>query len=265
MPRIEFSHIAKRFEGEAGVAPTVALSGLDLTVEDREFLCLLGPSGCGKSTLLFITAGLERPSEGEVRVAGKTVTRPGRDRGMLFQQLALFPWLTARRNVEFGLELHGISAAERRARSGALLDLMGLAEFGERFPHQLSGGMQQRVAIARLLANEPEVLLMDEPFAALDAQTRVILAEEVTRIWQQFRRTVVFVTHSVDEAIFLADRVIVMTARPGRIKEEIRVDLPRPRDSASDEFNRIRRRVVFLLRDEVTRAALEQDRKGAAA
>jgi NitT/TauT family transport system ATP-binding protein len=170
---------------------------------------------------------------------------------MLFQQFALFPWRTARKNVEFGLELRNVSREERLRRSNEWLAIMRLRDFADSYPHQLSGGMQQRIAIARLLANEPDILLMDEPFAALDAQTRTQLGEELMRVWQESRRTVLFVTHSIDEAIFLGDRVVVMTARPGRIKADLRIGLARPRDPAADEFNSVRRELTSLIRSEL--------------
>ena len=187
--------------------PMVAVDGVDLDVAEGEFVCVLGPSGCGKSTLLFIVAGLERPSSGGVEANGQPVSGPGRDRGMLFQQFALFPWRSARENVEFGFEIQDIDGATRGQRPRHWLRSCGSANSPISYPHQLSGGMQQRIAIARLLINDPEILLMDEPFAALDAQTRTVLGEELVRVWQQTRRTVLFVTHSVDEAMFLADRL----------------------------------------------------------
>lgn len=229
----------------------VAVDNLSLRVEDGEFVCILGPSGCGKSTLLFMAAGLEAISDGRIVFDGRTIAGPGSDRGMLFQQFALYPWLSARKNVEFGLSLRGMPAAERWKRAKRWLDVMGLTPFADAYPHQLSGGMQQRIAIARLLVNEPQIMLMDEPFAALDAQTRTTLGEELVRVWQQAKGTVLFVTHSVDEAILLADRVVIMTPRPGRIKMDMRIELPRPRDPASDEFNVLRRQVTDLLRHDV--------------
>ena len=247
--KIEAKGVVKRFgESERGVT---ALDGLDLAVPEGQFLCVLGPSGCGKSTLLFIAAGLEKATSGQVLLDGRPVVGPGRDRGMLFQQFALFPWRTARQNIEFGLEVQGRPKSERVEQTSRWLAMLHLSEFADAYPHQLSGGMQQRVAIARLLINEPEVLLMDEPFAALDAQTRAVLGEELVRVWQATRRTVLFVTHSVDEAIFLADRLIVMTRRPGRIKADLPIELPRPRDPGSDEFNALRRSVTRLIRSEV--------------
>jgi NitT/TauT family transport system ATP-binding protein len=231
--------------------PMVAVDGVDLDVAEGEFVCVLGPSGCGKSTLLFIVAGLERPSSGGVEANGQPVSGPGRDRGMLFQQFALFPWRSARENIEFGLEIQGLKRSERRAKAERWLKIMRLSDFADSYPHELSGGMQQRIAIARLLVNEPDILLMDEPFAALDAQTRSVLGEELIRVWQETRRTVLFVTHSVEEAIVLADRIVIMTRRPGRIKADLPITLPRPRDPATDEFNRYRREITRLVRSEV--------------
>jgi NitT/TauT family transport system ATP-binding protein len=242
--------VVKTFgEGDGAVT---ALDGLDIAIPEGQFVCLLGPSGCGKSTFLFMIAGLETATSGSLEVDGQPVTGPGRERGMLFQQFALFPWRTARKNIEFGLEIRGIDAAERQRRADQWLSLMKLEGFAGLFPHQLSGGMQQRIAIARLLVNEPAVLLMDEPFAALDSQTRALLGEQLIQLWQDLRRTVVFVTHSVEEAIFLSDRLIVMTRRPGRIKADLRIDLDRPRDPTSEEFNRLRREVTQLIRAEVS-------------
>jgi len=253
--KIVASNLLKRF-GE-GPAAVTALDGIDLAVPEGQFACILGPSGCGKSTLLFIMAGLEKATSGAITIDGRAVTDPGRDRGMLFQQFALFPWRTARRNIEFGLELQKLDKATRWEKTRHWLEIMNLQDFADMYPHQLSGGMQQRIAIARLLINDPEILLMDEPFASLDAQTRTLLGEELIRVWQQTRRTVLFVTHSVDEAIFLADRLLVMTRRPGRFKADLRIDLPRPRDPASDEFNAVRREVTHLIRLEVAIAGEE--------
>jgi len=249
MMKIVAEAIVKKF-GE-GAKSILALDGFDFSVPEGQFVCILGPSGCGKSTLLFITAGLENATSGSIYVDGRPVTKPGRDRGMLFQQFALFPWRTARQNIEFGLEIQGRNKQDRWERTRKWLQMMHLEEFADSFPHQLSGGMQQRIAIARLLVNEPEILLMDEPFAALDAQTRSLLGEELVRVWQGTRRTVLFVTHSVEEAIFLADRLIVMTRRPGRIKADFAITLPRPRDPAADDFNALRREVTRLIRSEV--------------
>ncbi len=206
-----------------------ALSDATLSVATNEFVTLVGTSGCGKSTLLSIVAGLEEPSAGEVRVDGELVVGPGRDRGVVFQSYTLFPWLTARQNIEFALRDSCSSKAERREIADAHLSMVGLEDFADALPNQLSGGMRQRVAIARALSYHPLVLLMDEPFGALDALTRQLMQELLTSVWEQHRLTVLFVTHDVEEAIYISDRVLVMTNRPGRIKAEIEVDLPRPR------------------------------------
>jgi ABC-type nitrate/sulfonate/bicarbonate transport system ATPase subunit len=207
----------------------VALYNISLAIKKNEFVSLLGPSGCGKTTLIRIIAGLIPADKGEIRVDGRTVTAPGQDRCMVFQQFGLLPWRTVVNNVEFGLEIDGMPRDERRTIAQKYLELVGLKGFEDYYPHQISGGMQQRVGIARALSKKPEILLMDEPFGAVDAQTREQLQEELLKIWAQTDTTVVFVTHSIDEAIYLSDRVVVMQARPGRIKEEVAVDLPRPR------------------------------------
>jgi NitT/TauT family transport system ATP-binding protein len=233
------------------------LNGVNLTIRKGEFITVAGPSGSGKSVLLDIIAGLTLASAGQVALDGTKVTRPDPRTSYVFQQYALFPWRTALSNIEYALEVHGVGRRERTERARELLALFGLSGFENRYPNQLSGGMQQRVAIARALAGEPEILLMDEPFAALDAQTRDILQGELLKIWERINTTVVFVTHSIDEAIYLADRVVVMTARPGSVKEIIEVDLPRPRDAdirSSPEFNEHRQRVWEALRDEVNKA-----------
>ena len=207
----------------------VALYNISLTIRKNEFVSLLGPSGCGKTTLIRIIAGLLTADRGEVLVNSQVVNSPGRDRCMVFQQFGLLPWRTVMSNVEFGLEIDGVPREERRALAEKYLELVGLKGFENYYPHQISGGMQQRVGIARALSKKPEILLMDEPFGAVDAQTREQLQEELLKIWAQTENTVVFVTHSIDEAIYLSDRVVVMQARPGRIKEEVTIDLPRPR------------------------------------
>ena len=255
-PKIRVEALDKEFVDEDTGRRLLALRQVELEVAEGEFVCLLGPSGCGKSTLLLILAGLEPASHGRVTVDGREVTGPGPDRGVLFQQLALFPWRTAIDNVAFGLEMRGLPRRAARVRAAAFLELVGLADFAHVFPHAMSGGMQQRVAIARLLAHEPQVLLMDEPFGALDAQTRMRMARELARIWEQARRTVLFVTHSVDEAIYLGDRVAVMSPRPGRIKTAVVVSLPRPRDLAGHEFNELRR----LLLEEIEEPDEQEDR-----
>lgn len=236
---------------------TAVLDGFDLRIESGEFLSLLGPSGCGKSTFLNILAGLESYNGGAVLIDGKRVDGVNKNVGVVFQGYALFPWLTAQKNVEVGLKIRGVPKAERRARAAEVLETVGLSPAADRLPHQLSGGMRQRVAIARVLAYEPEVLVFDEPFAALDAQTREFLQGELLRIWEsgERKKTVLFVTHSIDEAVFLSDRIAVMTKSPGKIKEIIDVDLPRHRDNAirsSEDFVHVRSKVAGVLEGEVS-------------
>jgi len=218
-----------------------ALSGANLAIRKGEFICLIGASGCGKSTLLRIMAGFDQPTTGEALMWGKPIERPEPSRGMVFQDYALFPWLSVRDNIGFGPAARGLSGGEVKATVDKFIDLVGLQKFANAYPHQLSGGMKQRVAIARVLANDAEVVLMDEPFGALDAMTRERLQDELLEIWQRTRLTVVFVTHSIEEAIFLAGRVVVMTPGPGRIESDNALGLPRPRDVASPEFNDVRR------------------------
>lgn len=235
-----------------------ALQGFDLEMRRGEFVCLLGPSGCGKTTVLRIVAGLESKSSGSVLVHGRDVVDAGPDRGMVFQEFALFPWRTVRGNIEFGLEVKGIPPEERSKTSRRLIELVGLEGFEDAHPIQLSGGMKQRVGIARALANDPEVLLMDEPFGALDAQTRNLMQKELLRIWSATGKTILFVTHSVDEAVFLADRIVVMTARPGKVRESIEVGLPRPRDRTSREFIGVRGKVLAELDEEFEKARAKE-------
>ncbi|WP_414497527.1 ABC transporter ATP-binding protein [Streptomyces sp. CRN 30] len=239
--KISFRDVVSRFPVKGG--EFTALDGLSLDIGDQEFVTVVGPSGCGKSTLLNLAAGLVEPTAGEVLVDGAHVTGPGPERGVIFQQYALFPWLTVRGNVEFGLKLGSLSADERRRRAERAIDLVGLTDFADALPKTLSGGMKQRCAIARAYAVDPEVLLMDEPFGALDALTRVQLQDQLLETWTRDKRTVMFITHDVDEAVYLARRVIVMAARPGRIHRIIEVDLPYPRTEdlrLSPEFARIR-------------------------
>jgi NitT/TauT family transport system ATP-binding protein len=224
----------------------VALDGVSLDIADNEFVTVVGPSGCGKSTLMNILAGLETPTSGRALVDGEEVVGPGPERGVIFQQYALFPWLTVRKNVEFGLKVAGLGAAERRERADYFIRIVGLEQFADALPKMLSGGMKQRCAIARAYAVNPSILLMDEPFGALDALTRVTLQEQLLDTWSREKRTVLFITHDVDEAVFLANRVVVMAARPGRIYDVIDVDLPYPRTEEarlSPEFAQLRNRV----------------------
>ncbi|QKW09066.1 ABC transporter ATP-binding protein [Streptomyces sp. NA04227] len=262
-PKIVFENVRKEFSvkdrrgGERNKAFT-ALEGIDLSIAPGEFVALVGPSGCGKSTLLDLLGGLTRPTEGRILLDGVPVTGPGLDRGIVFQQYALLPWRTARGNVEFGLEATGVPRRQRAARAREFLNLVGLSGFEDRHPHELSGGMRQRVAIARSLAYDPDVLLMDEPFAALDAQTRESLQDELVRIWQRTGKVVVFITHSIDEAVYLGQRVAVMTSRPGRIKEIVPVSFGSRTGTddlrSSPEFARYRHQIWSLLHDEVARA-----------
>ncbi len=227
-PKLEVSHLTKGFPRSRGDVVPV-LDDVSFAVADLEFVAIVGPSGCGKSTFLRIVDGLIAPDRGEVRINGRPVDGPGHGRGMVFQSFDLFPWRTALGNVEFGLEMAGVSRQERRERARRWIERVGLDGFEHAYPHQLSGGMQQRVGIARALAIEPEVLLMDEPFGALDVQTRDLLQDELLAIWQRERKTVLFVTHSIEEAIYLADRVLVFTPRPARVERVLDVPFARPR------------------------------------
>ena len=249
---IEIERLSKRFQVDTG--EVLALSETDLRIEEGEFLCLLGPSGCGKSTLLRIVAGLTSATAGTVMINRHVVSGPGPERSMVFQDYALFPWMTVIENIEFALEARSVAPVERRRVALELLQAVGLAAFAQKYPHHLSGGMKQRVSIARALSVDPILLLMDEPFGALDAQTRYVMQQELLRIWRTYRKTVLFVTHSIDEALFLADRVLVMSARPGRIKAELRVPDERPRDMSAPEMNRLRKQALELLSDEIKRA-----------
>ena len=248
---IRITGVQKRFETPG--REVVALKDIDLDIATGEFVCLLGPSGCGKSTLLNAIAGFSPPTGGRITVDGRVVAGPGPDRGMVFQEYALFPWMTVEANVAFGLEIKGIGRAERHERVAALLDMLALTDFADRFPKDLSGGMRQRVAIARVLAIDSPILLMDEPFGALDALTRRSLQDELIKIWSQFRKTVVFVTHSIEESIYLADRIVVMTYRPGTVKRDIRVTMARPRDASAPEFNALKREIGELVTAEQQR------------
>jgi NitT/TauT family transport system ATP-binding protein len=231
----------------------VALENINLEIPRGQFVCLLGPSGCGKSTLLNAVAGFAPPTRGRVLADGALVTGPGPERGMVFQEYALFPWMTVEQNVGFGLEIKGMSKGDIAARVTQLLKLLSLEDFGKRYPKDLSGGMRQRVAIARVLALDSPIMLMDEPFGALDALTRRNLQDELLRLWAELKKTVIFVTHSIEEAIYLADRIVVMTYRPGTVKRDILVDLPRMRDPAAPEFNTLKRELGQLVMEEQQR------------
>lgn len=232
----------------------LALDDVSLKVARNEFCVIVGPSGCGKSSLLYLAAGLNDATSGSIRVDGREVIEPGPDRGMVFQSYTLFPWLTVRANIEYGPKRKGLPAEQRKQIVDQYLSEVGLAPFADHYPAQLSGGMKQRVAIARALANDPAVLLMDEPFGALDSQTRGTMQKLLLRVWERQQKTVLFVTHDIDEALVLGDRVLVMTARPGRIKAEIKVDIPRPRSMdviLEPDFIALKRRILGLLHDEI--------------
>jgi ABC-type nitrate/sulfonate/bicarbonate transport system ATPase subunit len=237
--------VTKRFA--VGDDEIEALARIDIAIAASEFVCMIGASGCGKSTLLRIVAGFEEPTSGGVAVQGKPITGPGSDRGMVFQDYALFPWMSVHQNIGFGPRQRQLPRREVQAIANEFVRLVGLERFADRYPSQLSGGMKQRVAIARVLANNATILLMDEPFGALDALTREQLQRELLQIWARTGVTIIFVTHSVEEAVLLADRVLVMSAGPGRIENDIRIDLPRPRDVSSPEFNAVRRDVARRL------------------
>jgi nitrate ABC transporter ATP-binding subunit len=237
--------VTKRFT--VGDDEVEALAPVDLAIPKGEFVCMIGASGCGKSTLLRIIAGFEEPTTGEVAIDGKPVTGPGSDRGMVFQDYALFPWMTVRQNISFGPRQRHLAREEIDRTTDEFVRMVGLERFADRYPNQLSGGMKQRVAIARVLANNANILLMDEPFGALDALTREQLQNELLQIWNRTGVTTIFVTHSVEEAVLLADRVLVMSAGPGKIDSDFRIDLPRPRDVSSPEFNALRRDVARRL------------------
>ncbi len=244
IPKISFRNVSKSFPLKGG--DFLALDRVDLDIADREFVTVVGPSGCGKSTLMSMAAGLTEPGTGDILLDGAPVAGPGPDRGVIFQQYALFPWLSVRKNVEFGLRLMNLPPDERKRRAEHAIELVGLSDFADALPKTLSGGMKQRCAIARAYAVDPQVLLMDEPFGALDALTRVQLQDQLLDTWSRERRTVMFITHDVDEAVYLANRVVVMAARPGRIHRVIDVDLPYPRTEEvrlSPEFSRIRNEV----------------------
>jgi len=256
--RLLIEAVSRTFPGLRGGPPTRALEPTSLAVADNDFICLLGPSGCGKSTLLRIVAGLDTPTTGRVLLDGAPVTGPGADRGMVFQSYTLFPWLTVRDNICFGLREKAVSAAKQERLARHYVERVGLTGFEDHYPKMLSGGMQQRTALARALANDPKILLLDEPFGALDNQTRTLMQELLLGIWEAERKTVLFVTHDIDEAIFMANRVAVLTARPGRIKSDVAIDLPHPRHytiKTSPEFSAYKARLTEEIRAESIRAA----------
>jgi NitT/TauT family transport system ATP-binding protein len=250
---ISFSGVFRSYKNSRG-SFTPALQNIDLEIEQGEFVTIVGPSGCGKSTLLHLIAGLDRPTTGEISVDGNPVTGPGTDRILLFQELGLFPWLTVRQNVEFGLKMAGVSKLERKDRARFFLRMVHLSHFEDHYMHQLSGGMKQRVALARSLALKPKILLMDEPFAALDAQTRDMLHDELERIWKETAPTIVFVTHNVREAVRLGDRVLLMSFRPGRIKRQFQVKLHRPRHVEDSDVAHLSKEILGQLKEEIDRS-----------
>jgi len=250
--------VSRTFPGVRGGAPTVALEPVSLAIADNDFIAILGPSGCGKSTLLRIVAGLDVPTTGRVLLDGTPVAGPGADRGMVFQSYTLFPWLTVRQNICFGLREKGMPQARQDESAAHYIDRMGLGGFEHHYPKMLSGGMQQRTAIARALANEPKILLLDEPFGALDNQTRGLMQELLLGIWEAEKKTVLFVTHDIEEAIFVAGRVVVMSARPGRLKSEVAVDLPHPRlytVKTTPAFSALKARLTEEIRSEALKVA----------
>ena len=248
---IELASVSRVFTDATTGVETVALSDVDLIIADNEFCALLGPSGCGKTTILNLIAGFDAPTSGSLHVDGAKVAAPGPDRGVIFQSLGLFPWLSAMDNLLFGPRVRGLNLTVERQRAEEMIRLVKLEGFENHLPHELSGGMQQRVAIARVLMNEPRVLLADEPFAALDEYTRRAMQEEFARIWQRTRATVVFVTHNIEEAIFLADRIVVMGRKPGRVKAVLQVDEPRPRSRTSETVMALTRQALDLIQPEI--------------
>jgi NitT/TauT family transport system ATP-binding protein len=260
-PHIRIQNVNKVFT--SGRRQVVALQDINLDIAPGQFTCLLGPSGCGKSTLLNAVAGFAHPSSGSITVDGAPVAAPGPERGMVFQEYALFPWMTVEKNIAFGLEIKGLAKSRIAGTVEKLLHMLSLLEFRARYPKDLSGGMRQRVAIARVLALDSPIMLMDEPFGALDALTRRNLQDELLRIWSETRKTILFVTHSIEEAIYLADRIVVMTYRPGTVKRDLIVDLPRLRDPASAAFNDLKRELGHLVMEEQQRHHTDERRLAA--
>lgn len=242
---IECRGVSKSFETPEGEHQVI--KDLNMAAKENEFLVLFGPGQCGKTTIMNLIAGFEPASEGSMTFLGKEISKPGPERGVVFQSTALFPWMTTMGNVEYGLKIAGVKKEERRRRAQKYIDLVGLQGFENSFPVQLSGGMRQRVGIARAYCNEPKVMLMDEPFGALDAQTRYLMQEELQRIWDAEKRTVIFVTNNIEEAIYLADRILVLTNCPATVKREYKIELPRPRDLVSPEFLALRKEITGIL------------------
>lgn len=261
-PHIRIDHVGKVFK--TAERDVVALRDIRLDIPRSQFVCLLGPSGCGKSTLLNAIAGFAPPTSGRIVADGNVVLEPGPERGMVFQEYALFPWMTVEENVAFGLEIKGMAKAASRATVARLLHKLSLHDFRHRYPKDLSGGMRQRVAIARVLALDSPIMLMDEPFGALDALTRRSLQDELLRIWADLNKTIIFVTHSIEEAIYLADRIVVMTYRPGTVRRDALVALPRPRDPTAPAFNVLKRELGMLVMEEQQRHHSDELRKAAA-
>jgi len=253
--KLHIHNVSKTYRSDGH--EVLAIDGIDLKIKNKEFATILGPSGCGKSTLLRIVSGLIKPTKGVVRLDGNVITGPGQDRGMVFQSYTLFPWLTVKENIQFGLEISGMPKARQEQIAQEFVEKVGLKGFEQTYSKGLSGGMKQRVAIARALANNPAILLLDEPFGALDAQTRALMQELLTQVWEELHKTILFVTHDVEEAIFLSDRVFVMTARPGKIKAEIHVPLERPRSyelKATGAFLNLKMQALALIREEAIKA-----------
>ena len=257
MPKLHIDKVFKTYRSRD--SEVVAIENVSLQINNKEFATILGPSGCGKSTLLRIVAGLTKPTQGVVRLDGQAISGPGQDRGMVFQSYTLFPWLTVKENIQFGLEISGLPKTKQEEIGQEFVEKVGLKGFEGTYPKGLSGGMKQRVAIARAMANNPAILLLDEPFGALDAQTRALMQELLTQVWEELHKTILFVTHDVEEAIFLSDRVFVMTARPGRIKAEIDIPLERPRSyelKSTEAFLDLKKQALALIREEAIKATL---------
>lgn len=252
--RVTARNVWKRHRSSRTKEEILALRDFSITIYDGEFVSILGPSGCGKTTFLRMVAGFDHPSEGTIECDGRPIMRPGPSRGMMFQAYALFPWLTVRQNIEFGPRVQGVPKREFREMADRYIEMVGLKGFENKYPHELSGGMQQRTALARMFINDPSIMLMDEPMAAVDAQTREMLQEELLSLWSSVRKTVIFVTHSIEEAVFLSDRIVVMTQRPGTVKTIVECDLPRPRTAGTrniEEFYRLCAKVSALVREEL--------------